>query len=106
MQYLLQLVGLTTDGVAEIEQNILNNKVKTITAYYGELILEPYNAVAGKQIAKYLKSGLKKQQDDETQKVLQLPEIPENKELKKYWAQRYKLFSKFDKGIRLDYGTS
>ncbi|XP_046630637.1 uncharacterized protein LOC124310719 isoform X2 [Daphnia pulicaria] len=100
-----QLVGLATDGVAEIEPNILNNKVKTITAYYGELILEPYNAVAGKQIAKYLKSGLKKQQDDETQKVLQLPEIPENKELKKYWAQRYKLFSKFDKGIRLDYDS-
>uniref|UniRef100_A0A0P5XR90 Trimethylguanosine synthase n=1 Tax=Daphnia magna TaxID=35525 RepID=A0A0P5XR90_9CRUS len=27
-----------SDGKAEIEQNILNNKVKTITAYYGELI--------------------------------------------------------------------
>ncbi|XP_029647985.1 trimethylguanosine synthase isoform X1 [Octopus sinensis] len=27
-------------GKVEIEQNILNNKVKTITAYYGELIVE------------------------------------------------------------------
>lgn len=24
----------------EIEQNLLNNKLKTITAYYGELVLE------------------------------------------------------------------
>jgi hypothetical protein len=41
LQYLLQLIGLATDGQAEIEQNILNNKIKTITAYYGELILDP-----------------------------------------------------------------
>jgi len=35
----LQLVELAApDGAAEIEQNTLNNKVKTITAYYGELI--------------------------------------------------------------------
>ena len=33
-----------------------------------------------------------------------LPEVTDNKELKKYWAQRYRLFSKFDKGIKLDYG--
>jgi len=34
-----QLVELAApDGAAEIEQNVLNNKVKTITAYYGELI--------------------------------------------------------------------
>ena len=36
---ILQLVELAApDGAAEIEQNVLNNKVKTITAYYGELI--------------------------------------------------------------------
>jgi hypothetical protein len=39
---LLQLIELATgDGKAEIEQNILNNKVKTLTAYYGELIVDP-----------------------------------------------------------------
>lgn len=27
-------------GYVEVEQNILNNKLKTITAYYGELIME------------------------------------------------------------------
>lgn len=27
-------------GNVEIEQNLLNNKLKTITAYYGELVLE------------------------------------------------------------------
>ena len=65
-----------------------------------------YNTVVAEQIAHYAKFGLNMQEDEETQNVQQLPEIPENKELKKYWAQRYKLFSKFDKGIRLDYGTS
>ena len=41
-QYLLQLILLASgDGKAEIEQNILNNKIKTLTAYYGELILDP-----------------------------------------------------------------
>lgn len=33
-------------------------------------------------------------------------EIHENKELKKYWAQRYRLFTKFDQGIKLDYGIN
>ena len=33
-----------------------------------------------------------------------LPEVTDNKELRKYWAQRYRLFSKFDQGIKLDYG--
>lgn len=32
-------------------------------------------------------------------------EIQENEKLKKYWYQRYRLFSKFDKGIRLDEGA-
>ena len=55
------------------------------------------------QIVRHVESGFNVQ-DDETLNV-QLPEIPENKELKKSWAQRYRLFSKFDKGIRLDYGA-
>ena len=31
-------------------------------------------------------------------------EVAEHKELKKYWVQRYRLFTRFDKGIKLDYG--
>ncbi|XP_015209026.2 trimethylguanosine synthase [Lepisosteus oculatus] len=31
------------------------------------------------------------------------PEIAAKPELAKYWAQRYRLFSRFDKGIKLDY---
>lgn len=30
------------------------------------------------------------------------PEIAEDKEMRKYWGQRYRLFSRFDEGIRLD----
>jgi hypothetical protein len=51
-----------------------------------------------------MKSGLYKQNNEKTLNV-QMPDISQNKELKKYWAQRYRLFSKFDKGIRLDYGA-
>ena len=37
----LQLVSLAgPHGKVEVEQNFLNQKVKTVTAYYGELIDE------------------------------------------------------------------
>ena len=32
------------------------------------------------------------------------PEIADDPELKKYWGQRYRLFSKFDEGIQMDKG--
>lgn len=32
------------------------------------------------------------------------PEIVADPELAKYWAQRYRLFSRFDEGIQLDRG--
>lgn len=32
------------------------------------------------------------------------PEIAAEPELAKYWAQRYRLFSRFDEGIKLDHG--
>lgn len=32
------------------------------------------------------------------------PEIAADPELVKYWAQRYRLFSRFDEGIKLDRG--
>lgn len=34
------------------------------------------------------------------------PEIAAEPELAKYWAQRYRLFSRFDEGIKLDHGES
>lgn len=34
------------------------------------------------------------------------PEIAAEPELAKYWAQRYRLFSRFDEGIKLDHGQS
>lgn len=33
-------------------------------------------------------------------------EIAAEPELAKYWAQRYRLFSRFDEGIKLDHGES
>jgi hypothetical protein len=38
---LSQLTALAGEGGrVEIEQNLLNQKVKTITAYYGELVMD------------------------------------------------------------------
>lgn len=47
----------------------------------------------------------KKQKRKNKVKVLPMPtEIQEDRELRKYWAQRYRLFSKFDQGIIMDKG--
>ena len=32
------------------------------------------------------------------------PEIAAEPDLAKYWAQRYRLFSRFDEGIKMDHG--
>ena len=32
------------------------------------------------------------------------PEISDDLELRKYWGQRYRLFSRFDEGVKLDRG--
>ena len=32
-------------------------------------------------------------------------EVQEDEELRKYWAQRYRLFSKYDDGVQMDKGT-
>lgn len=34
------------------------------------------------------------------------PEIAAEPELAKYWAQRYRLFSRFDEGVKLDHGQT
>ena len=47
----------------------------------------------------------KKKKKKQTKKVIGLPpEIAAVPKLAKYWAQRYRLFSRFDDGIKLDTG--
>ena len=49
----------------------------------------------------------KKKKKKRRRKQTQMPEEIENDvELRKYWAQRYRLFSKFDDGIRMDRGKN
>lgn len=46
-----------------------------------------------------------KNKSKKKRKSIKMPsEIAEDSELRKYWAQRYRLFSMFDEGIRLDRG--
>lgn len=51
-------------------------------------------------------SQKKKKKKKKNKKGLSLPpEIAAVPELVKYWAQRYRLFSRFDDGIKLDRGN-
>lgn len=51
---------------------------------------------------RYKKKPKKKKKQRKTQQVP--AEMAADPELAKYWAQRYRLFSRFDEGIKLDRG--
>ncbi len=55
-----------------------------------------------------VKDGMKsKKKKSKRGRKQQVPaEMAAEPELAKYWAQRYRLFSRFDEGIRLDRGQS
>lgn len=46
----------------------------------------------------------KKKKKRNKKKVKMPPEVANSGDLRKYWAQRYRLFSRFDEGIKLDRG--
>lgn len=65
--------------------------------YYFHLGVDEVNTAKKKQ-----KKKVQKKKNRITQSVI--PEIAADPELAKYWAQRYRLFSRFDEGIQLDRG--
>lgn len=50
------------------------------------------------------RSNKKKKKKSKKKMPLLPPEIAADPHLAKYWAQRYRLFSRFDEGIKLDEG--
>ena len=58
------------------------------------------------QVQKRKRTRRKKKSSDGTNnKFIEMPEeIRDNPKLKKYWVNRYRLFSKYDEGIKLDAG--
>lgn len=56
-------------GNVEIEQNLLNNKLKTITAYYGELVLEGEHIEKAAQNVDNIAEIEETNQSDSTQKT-------------------------------------
>lgn len=48
----------------------------------------------------------KKKKKRNKKKVKMPPEVANSEDLRKYWAQRYRLFSRFDEGVKLDRGMS
>lgn len=57
----------------------------------------------GEVVQAFKKSKRKKKKKKRRKDVEMPPEIAAEPELAKYWAQRYRLFSRFDEGIKLDY---
>lgn len=56
-------------GNVEIEQNLLNNKLKTITAYYGELVLEGEHVEEAAQNVDNIADIEETNQSDSTQEM-------------------------------------
>lgn len=56
-------------GNVEIEQNLLNNKLKTITAYYGELVLEGEHVEEAAQNVDNIAEIKQTNQSDSTQET-------------------------------------
>lgn len=56
-------------GNVEIEQNLLNNKLKTITAYYGELVLEGEHVAEAAQNVDNIAEIEETNQSDSTQET-------------------------------------
>lgn len=69
-----------------------------------DLSHDQVEVTARRKKKKSQKKKQKKNRKSETSRVLIPPEVAGDAVLKKYWAQRYRLFAKFDRGIQLDYG--
>ena len=70
-----------------------------ISSFYSEHLYYFYSFIVAENKKK------KKKKKSKNRKGIGLPpEITAVPELAKYWAQRYRLFSRFDDGIKLDRG--
>lgn len=68
---------------------------------YLDMLLIMVNAIC---TGSHSKSGEKKKKKKKKMVQALPPEIAADPHLAKYWAQRYRLFSLFDEGIKLDEG--
>ncbi|KAH0553888.1 trimethylguanosine synthase [Cotesia glomerata] len=64
---------------------------------------EQVDVVSSKNDDDSVKKSLKKRRRKQNKRNVSLPvEVDNDRELMKYWVKRYRLFSRFDQGIRLD----
>ncbi|KAG8520688.1 Trimethylguanosine synthase, partial [Galemys pyrenaicus] len=84
----------------ETEKNEMDSSVAAVTDKEDCVTQDKLNSLQGETEAEIKK---KKKRKNKNKKVNGLPpEIAAVPELAKYWAQRYRLFSRFDDGIKLD----
>ncbi len=50
------------------------------------------------------KGSARKKKKNKRKVISMPPEVQQDEDLRKYWHQRYRLFSKFDEGVKLDKG--
>ena len=70
---------------------------------FDDILNDDVNIMDGEDVAEPTRSKKRKKR----RKINPMPaEIADDKELRKYWGQRYRLFSKFDDGIKMDRGKN
>ena len=70
---------------------------------FDDILNDDVNLIDDEDVAEPTRSKKRKKR----RKINPMPaEIADDKELRKYWGQRYRLFSKFDDGIKMDRGKN
>uniref|UniRef100_A0A8C6RLG9 Trimethylguanosine synthase n=1 Tax=Nannospalax galili TaxID=1026970 RepID=A0A8C6RLG9_NANGA len=91
----------TISSASELETE--KNEGDTMIAADPDCTTEERDPPQGEKEAEVKKKKKKKKKKNKNKKINGLPpEIASVPELAKYWAQRYRLFSRFDDGIKLD----
>ena len=114
---LVEMETLTDSRVQEVRRQNpeLSTKLTVTNDYYNleeeleigesfdDILNDDGNIMDGEEEAEPTRSKKRKKR----RKINPMPaEIADDKELRKYWGQRYRLFSKFDDGIKMDRGKS
>ncbi|XP_006871907.1 PREDICTED: trimethylguanosine synthase [Chrysochloris asiatica] len=87
----------------ETQENGSDSAVAAVVEKQDCVTQEQLGSLQGEKEAETEKNKKKKKKKKKNRKVSGLPpEIAADPELAKYWAQRYRLFSRFDDGIKLD----
>lgn len=94
-------------NMVDYEQEQINEELN-LYGFLGDSASDVWNETFEDEIEQetVLRKNRKYRRKHRKRKQVPIPEeIQNDTEIRKYWAQRYRLFSKFDDGIKMDRGT-